>query len=48
MFSKLPQKIPFGILSDEPKLSFRSHAGGITKLATTRVSEVLRCMFEAL
>ncbi|KIP06021.1 hypothetical protein PHLGIDRAFT_30681 [Phlebiopsis gigantea 11061_1 CR5-6] len=36
MFSKLPQKLPFGLLGDEAKLAFRSQAGGITKLATTR------------
>ncbi|KAI0797781.1 high-temperature-induced dauer-formation protein-domain-containing protein [Abortiporus biennis] len=38
MFSKLPQKItvPFNILGDEAKLAFRSQAGGIAKLATTR------------
>lgn len=41
MFSKLPQKIPFNLLGDEAKLAFRSQAGGITKLATTRVSEAL-------
>ena len=42
MFSKLPQKIPFNLLGDEAKLAFRSQAGGITKLATTRVSKVRR------
>ena len=41
MFSKLPQKIPFNLLGDEAKLAFRSQGGGITKLATTRVSEAL-------
>lgn len=29
---------PFGLLGDEAKLSFRSQAGGIAKLASTRVS----------
>ena len=39
MFSKIPQKFtaPFGLLGDEAKLAFPSHANGITKLATVRV-----------
>ena len=48
MFSKLPQKIPFNLLGDEAKLSFRSQAGGITKLATTRVSETLVASSDSL
>ena len=38
MFSRLPQKLPFGILNDEAKLAFRSQPSGIAKLASTRVS----------
>lgn len=36
--SRIPQRLsaPFGILGDEPKLSFRSQPSGISKLATTR------------
>ncbi|KAH9842911.1 high-temperature-induced dauer-formation protein-domain-containing protein [Rhodofomes roseus] len=38
MLASLPQKIaiPFNLLGDEAKLAFRSHPGGIAKLATTR------------
>ncbi|KAF9232146.1 high-temperature-induced dauer-formation protein-domain-containing protein [Melanogaster broomeanus] len=38
MFAKLPQKLtaPFGLLTDEAKLAFRSRPEGISKLITTR------------
>jgi hypothetical protein len=42
MFSKFPQKLPFNLLGDEAKLAFRSQPGGITKLATTRVSPAFK------
>ncbi|KAF8841173.1 hypothetical protein BDN67DRAFT_928885 [Paxillus ammoniavirescens] len=38
MFAKLPQKLtaPFGLLTDEAKLAFRSRPEGISKLISTR------------
>jgi hypothetical protein len=43
MFAKLPQKLtaPFGLLTDEAKLAFRSRPEGISKLISTRVRPTL-------
>jgi hypothetical protein len=48
MFAKLPQTLaaPFGLLTDEAKLAFRSRPQGISKLYTMRVSLYTRFHFD--